>query len=170
MTPKDRISAIIMTGLLAGTLDGGAALVNYSLAGGTDFTRVFLYIASGAFGKDAVLADPGLWWWGAVFHYMIALGWTTLFFILYPSFKALSGNFFGVGAAYGVAVWLVMNRVVVPLSRVPPGASFSVKHALIGAGILVVCIGIPISFFARRFYRKFRIATELERNLKGDTP
>jgi len=49
-------------------------------------------------------------------------------------------------------VWLIMNRIVVPLSRIP-GGPFNLKNALIGLSIIIVAIGLPLSFMAYRYYK-----------------
>ena len=46
-----------------------------------------------------------------------------------------------------------MNLIVVPLSRIPR-SPFNPANAAIQAGILVVCIGLPISLLAHRHYAK----------------
>jgi hypothetical protein len=143
------LSAIVLTALIAGTLDGLAAIVNYLIVGGTDPARVFMYIASGVFGREAVNANVQLAWWGVVFHYFIAFCWTAFYFFLYPRLTVLSRNVVASGAGYALCVWLVMNLIVLPLSNVTR-FPITISRTLIGAGILVVCIGLPIAFLARR--------------------
>jgi hypothetical protein len=144
------LPAISFTGLIAGTLDALAAIVNYLLAGGSDPSRIFMYIASGVFGRDAVNANPQLAWWGVIFHYFIAFCWTGFYFFLYPKATLLSRNVVVSGISYGLFVWLVMNLVVLPLSNVTR-FPFAISRALIGAGILIICIGLPIAILARRY-------------------
>jgi hypothetical protein len=45
-----------------------------------------------------------------------------------------------------------MNLLVLPATRVSLPASFDIKQSLIGMVILVLAIGIPLSYIARRFY------------------
>ena len=145
------IKAIIRTGLLAGTLDAAAAIVNYVVSFGRNPIRVFIYIASGVFGEDAYNGDALMPVWGILFHYTIAFGWTLLFFLLYPRIGILSRNRFITGTAYGIFVWLVMTRVVVPLSNVQK-FPFNLTNAIVGVVILIICIGLPISLMAARYY------------------
>jgi hypothetical protein len=52
-----------------------------------------------------------------------------------------------------------MNRVVVPQTKIVQ-APFQLKNAAIAAGILIVAIGIPLSFISYWFYKnKFRKET-----------
>jgi hypothetical protein len=55
------------------------------------------------------------------------------------------------GIVYGLFIWVIMNRVVVPLSNASTGA-FNLKQAFIAALILIGAIGLPLSFIANFFY------------------
>lgn len=54
------------------------------------------------------------------------------------------------GAIYGVVVYFVMNRVVVPLSAARK-YPFSLEMMLIGITIHIFCVGLPIAIAAQRF-------------------
>ena len=153
MTMSKCIRAIVAAGILAGTLDGLAAIINYLLVGGKEPVRIFLFIASGVFGREAVAANMDLAWWGVFFHYFIAFCWTILYFAMYPRMKVLSKNKYLSGLGYGVFVWLAMNLVVVPLSNTPP-IPFSITRVLVGGAILMLCIGLPIALLAQRCYSR----------------
>ncbi len=146
------VRAIAVAALVAGTCDYTAATTQFLLSGGKDPVRIAWYIASAVLGRDAAYA--GGWLTaalGVALHYLIATIWTVFFFLLYPRFGWLQKNPFANALGYGIFVWAVMNRVVVPLSRITPGP-FVLTNALIAAGILVVCIGLPIALLARRHY------------------
>jgi hypothetical protein len=146
------LKTIAWAGLLAGTLDGAAAVLQYVISGGQDPMRIFMYIASGVFGREAFLRGAVMAWWGIFFHYTIAFSWTTLFFFVYPRLTLLSRNRFISGLAYGVFVWLAMNLIVLPLSNVPP-LHFDIVKALLGTVILMLCVGLPISLITSKYYR-----------------
>ena len=115
---------------------------------------MFRYIASGAFGAERAFAGGNdMVILGALFHYLIAYSWTTLFFILYLVTPLVRKNILLTGALYGIFVWIIMNRVVIPLSQIQQGP-FNLQGALTGAAILIVAIGLPISFLAHRFYSR----------------
>lgn len=145
-----RLLTILITGLIAGTLDILAAI--YLLAGG-NAAGVFKYIAGGAFGKAALEGGGEMIVWGAVFHYLIALFWTTLFFLIYPKLPFLKLNKWLNAFFYGIFVWTVMNLVVLPLSNIAPRA-FTVSGVLKNAVILIICIGLPAALTADWFYNK----------------
>ena len=148
-----RVAFIVGTALLAGTLDITAAMTNFAVSSGRNPLQVLPYVASGVFGKAAFNGSPTMLVWGLVFHFGIALAFTVFYFWLYLRLAWLGRHPVLGGLLYGIAVWLVMNRVVVPLSQVPVGP-FNLTQALINAGILMLCIGLPISLLAHRYYRR----------------
>jgi len=89
---------------------------------------------------------------GIFFHYVIAISWTLLFFILCLKLSILLKNWVVSGIAFGLVVWLSMNLVILPLSRVP-STPITLSGALIGISVLMVCIGLPIAFLASRYYQ-----------------
>ncbi|MDP4245999.1 MAG: hypothetical protein Q8932_09140 [Bacteroidota bacterium] len=145
------IRIVLLAALLAGTLDAGGAVINYSLNGGKDPAVIFRYIASAVFGRAAYTGGTNMVIWGVVLHYAIALGFTIAFFLLYPRMAILSDNRWLAGVFYGIAVWMVMNLVVVPMSHARK-FPFRVTGALIAMGILILAIGIPISLMAHYYY------------------
>jgi len=144
---------IIITGLMAGTLDILAACTQFYLKTGNSPVRVLEYVASGALGPDAFTGGAVMAIAGLLFHYIIAMGWTILLFMVYPIFALLRKNKYATGIGYGIFVWTMMNLVVVPLSRIP-ARPISLVPALQAATILIFCIGIPISLMANRFFSK----------------
>ncbi len=149
--PKRLLKAVLLTGLLAGTLDGSAAVIKFIIPAYRNPVRIFQYIASGIFGPEVFSQSPWMAVWGLIFHYMIATTWTLLFFFAYPKIRFLATNKVAAGLGYGVVVWLIMNLVVLPLSNVPPG-TFNLTQAAIGMIILMLAIGLPISLMANKHY------------------
>ena len=141
---------ILITGLIAGTLDALGAIIIYQAEPGA----MFKHIASGAFGAGKAFSGGSVMvMWGVIFHYFIAYSWTILFFFLYPTSALLRRNKYVTGLLYGVFVWIMMNRVILPLSEIPQ-QPFSLKGALIGASILMVAIGLPIAIMTHRYYSR----------------
>ena len=142
---------VLLSGLLVGTLDITAALVQFYIKTGKDPLIVPKYIASAVFGKDAYAAGNKMVVYGFLFHYLIALLWTTFFFFIYPSLKLQSLNRVLTGVLYGLFIWFIMSRVVVPMSQAAVSA-FNFKQAIVACLILIAAIGLPLSFIAHRFY------------------
>ena len=141
---------LLAISLLAGTLDALGAVIIYQ----AEPTRLFRFIASGAFGASkAFSAGTYMVVWGILFHYLIAFIWTAIFFFSYPRLAIARRNIFITGVLYGVFVWIVMNKIVLPLAQIA-SVPFNLRAALIGVSIIIFAIGLPITFFTRRYYSR----------------
>ena len=58
------------------------------------------------------------------------------------------------GMAYGLFVWLMMNFVVVPLTRITMGPIRLTTGTVLMILIHLFVIGVPISYLARRYYAR----------------
>jgi hypothetical protein len=141
---------IILTGIVAGTLDAIGAVVVYK----ANPAGIFQFIASGAFGAGkAFSSGPVMIFWGVLFHYIIAYSWTILFFFMYPVFSFMRKNRYVTGLLYGIFIWIIMNQVVIPLSEISQ-RPFNIKGAITGAAILMVAVSLPISILVHRYYAR----------------
>ncbi|MGA7160239.1 MAG: DUF1440 domain-containing protein [Bacteroidota bacterium] len=144
---------ILAAWLVTGTLDITTALIYYPVKYNITETQLLQNIASGLLGEKAF--DGGLWMaaLGLAIHYCIALFWTIVYFIGYPVITMLWRNRIVAGIAYGIVVWLAMNLVILPLSNVNRSPSDFIQ-SLIGAAILMICIGLPNSTIIGKYYAK----------------
>jgi len=145
------LTAIAWAGLLAGSLDIIAACSLFSIQSGRDPSIVLRFIASGAVGLRALTGGWTMSLLGLFFHFVIAYCWTTLFFLVYPLLPKL--NWIVSGVAFGIIIWLIMNFAVLPLTKVMQ-RPFDLKQALTGTTILILMVGLPVSFLSARFYSK----------------
>lgn len=148
---KKMIKTILITALIAASLDIIAAFVNAFIVGGRDPIFVLQFIASGIWGKQAFSGGLDMAFYGLLFHFVIASAWTVLFFIGYSKFYVFVRSWIVAGLLYGVVVWAVMNLVILPMTNVPKIA-LDPTRTLIGIAILMFCLGIPISFMAYSYY------------------
>ena len=88
---------------------------------------------------------------GVMLHLLIAMAFITFYFLLFPHIKWLDLYPIISAILYGLLVWLVMNRIVVPLSRAQP-RPFSWAMVFINMVILIVTIGIPAAYLSQFFY------------------
>lgn len=149
---KNLLKAILIAGLIIGLLDGLAAVVSSYIQREVTPDRVFRYVASGVFGKDAFAGGTPMALAGLFFHFVVATGWSTLFFLLYPRLKFLSWNKYIIGMVYGVFVLFSMNLVIIPLSNVPNPNTGSVHLPQLFIHMFIV--GLPISLLANRYYSR----------------
>lgn len=144
---KFPLKKILLTGLLVGTLDITAACIQFYINTGRGPIPVLQYIASAALGPSAYSGGYEMAGAGLLFHYIIAMGFTIVFFGIYHFIPGLSKQRILTGIAYGIAIWAFMFFIVLPLSKVPTPV-FHLNKAAIAASILIVCIGLPLSFIA----------------------
>ena len=145
------IKTIAWVGLLAGTLDICSACLQVYLVKGTHPEIVLRYVASGVFGKAAFTGGTAMALCGLLFHYFIAYSFTAFFFWIYPRLPLQRVNVFLMAILYGLFMYIVTTFIVLPLSKIG-NIPFHPDKALMAAGILMIAIGLPLSFFARRFY------------------
>ena len=146
-------TTIAWAGLIAGTLDGVAAVVHYLLNKGNNPLRVFQYIASGIVGKEAFTGGLPMAILGMVLHFLIAFGWAIGFYLLYRRFRIVASHPLISGLFYGMLVWLLMNQVIVPLSAAPP-LPFRLTQALISLLIHLFLVGWPIAWVVHRLHTR----------------
>jgi len=145
--------AIVRTGLIAGTLDVLTAIIVYAvILHKVTATRILQGIASGVFGQQAFSGGTAMALTGLVFHYIIAFAFTASYFLVYPHLPFLKRHPVPNALLYGILVWMIMNLVVLPLSRYPQ-ATLRLGPSLLGMAILMVMIGLPVALRAHRYYR-----------------
>jgi hypothetical protein len=146
--------AVILTTLVAGTLDIIAAHVHLTIISGEFPAKVFYGIAGGAIGlESAQKGGPAVFVLGVFIHYFISFSFTLFFFLLYPIASKASSNKYLNGLLYTLFVALTMNFIVLPLSALPSNPFVFNIHQVIGLFILIVVFGMPISIMTDKFYK-----------------
>lgn len=143
-----KFTPIIWIGLIAGTLDALAALLwNYN----TSPAVIFKFIASGAFGKAAFAGGAAMVLWGVFFHFLIAYSFTAVFYLMYVSFISTLRNKYIIAIVFALITWIITNLVIVPVSQIGWHA-MNISSILIGFGILIFTIGLPIALISDKIY------------------
>jgi uncharacterized membrane protein YagU involved in acid resistance len=140
--------AIILTGLMAGTLDAAAALLFFLARGNKPPGTLFRYITSAVYGPKAFSGGREMIAIGVMFHFIIAFCWVGLYFAAYPAIAGLKTGVLVDSIIYGLLVWAVMNLIVLPISKAAPRPS-SVSSILINLLILIMTIGLPCAYAVR---------------------
>ena len=135
--------------LLVGTLDISDAFIFYGLRGVTP-TRILQGIASGVLGRAAFAMGHRSALLGLFFHFFIAFSATTVF-LLASRKLPLAHHPWLYGTLFGVALYIVMNYIVLPLSRIGLRPTPPLIPLINGVAALIVCIGIPLALIARRY-------------------
>ena len=153
MSFRKKLYTVVWLGGVVASLDILAAVTHAYIARGTSPVIVLQYIASGALGGIAFEGGMMTAVVGLLFHYFIATFWTAAYLIAYPRVAILRRIRLGSGIGYGLFVWLMMNLVVVPMSRIP-ARPLVLQNVAIGALILIAMVGLPIAFIVSRTYEQ----------------
>jgi hypothetical protein len=143
--PPSGWTAIILGGLIAGTIDiGAAALIN-----SVSPFRILHFIAGGLLGKAALEGGAAVELLGLVLQWAMSLAIAAVYVVscrwwLIPGRRWIAG-----GLAYGVVIFLVMNYVVVPASAWARWPHFSVERFAENM-LAMLLFGLIVAFFARR--------------------
>jgi uncharacterized membrane protein YagU involved in acid resistance len=148
-TQTGALRTILLAWAVAGTLDVGTAVTYYPLTANVTATQILQGIASGVLGARAFQGGAATAALGLGLHYVIAFIWTVFFYVLATNVRALTRRPLIVGPLYGTFVWLVMNLIVLPLSHVAH-RPLRLQPSIIGAVILMICIGTPIATIVGR--------------------
>jgi hypothetical protein len=143
--------AIAIGGVLVGTFDAVDAIVFFGLRSGAPPGRIFQGIAAGLLGRERSLAGglPTVLL-GVLCHYTIATLIVTVYAAASRLIAVLRRHPFACGPIYGVAVFFVMNLIVIPLSAIGGPVRFNGPGLANGLLIHVFGIGIPAAFMASR--------------------
>lgn len=142
------IQAVGLGALTVGLLDAIDAMVFYGLYRGVAPIRIFQSIASGLLGRASYQGGLATALLGALLHFSIAFGIVLTYYLVSRRWEFLTRTPVVAGMLYGLLVYFIMNRVVLPLSAVGtvPFALPTLLNGIIGHALLV---GLPAAFFAR---------------------
>lgn len=146
-------NTILTTTFIAGVIDFAAACVQAYVSNGLTPAIVLKYIASGLLGKAAFSGGLPVMFLGLLAHFMVVFACVWCFFYCYPKIIFLTKSIIINALLIGLVAWLVTNVIVIPLSQIKP-APFNLPNALISISILVICIGLPTAFAAKRCFLK----------------
>ncbi len=145
---QQALSVIVWGGLIAGALDAADGIVAYGTLG-LNPIQVLQYIASGALGAAAFMGGLLTAGAGALLHVFIAFVVAAVFYFGSKAIPQLARHYVAFGLAYGAAVYLVMNYLVLPLSAVAP-SQFSLPMFLNGVIGHAIFVGLPVAWSAHR--------------------
>ena len=122
MTTRNAAAAILLGGLIAGTLDiGAAALINGK---GPGF--ICQVIAAGLVGTKAAFAGgTGTMLLGLVLQWAMSMIIAAIFVLASLRLPLLRRQWLAAGLAYGIGIFFVMEWVVVPLSAIGQAPHFT---------------------------------------------
>jgi uncharacterized membrane protein YagU involved in acid resistance len=149
MDNRHPVTAILVGGLLAGTIDIGAA----SLISMLSPVFILHVVASGLIGRDAAfsggLQTAAL---GMVLQWAMSLVIAAVYVTASGFLPALTRRWVTFGLLYGVGIYIVMNFVVVPLSALHAWPHLTARSVGLN-GLAMLLFGLIVSYFAHRFGR-----------------
>lgn len=139
--------ALLVGTLAVGILDGLDAVVFFGLRGVAP-VRIFQSIASGLLGRAAFSGGWMTAILGGTLHFFIAFCVVGVFLAASRRLTFLVRRPIVWGILYGVGVYLVMNRIVIPLSAAASGAP---PWPVFVNGVLIHMfgVGLPAALVAR---------------------
>ena len=136
--------AILWGGLIAGACDITYAIVSNMQRGGA-WDRTLQSVASGWMGRAAFQGGMPTAALGLLSHFLIAFIWATLFYVASRKLKPIAQYPWLSGPLYGALVYMLMNKVVVPLSAAP----FDLSLRTTGLLVHMFLVGLPIALAVR---------------------
>jgi hypothetical protein len=137
--------AIAVGGVTAGTLDLAQACILFGW-------KIPLVIAAGLLGRQAIHGGgTGTYALGVVLHYFIACSAAAIYYGASRKLRFMLEHPLVCGLLFGAAVENFMNLVVLPLSALHSRGPYGLHDLLLGLGVHMVVVGLPISFSMRRF-------------------
>jgi hypothetical protein len=144
----NKIKNIFIAGLIAGTLDAIAAILLFAKPPDLHHaSMIFRYIASGLLGKTAYSAGIIYPVAGLMLHYLIATVWSAVYFQgLSRLFKP--GSVWAKAILLACLVWIIMNGLVMPLCGMTArNSGWAIMRSFL---VLVVCVGLPVTWIAEK--------------------
>jgi hypothetical protein len=137
---------ILVGGVIAGAVDLIAAFILYGL-------KVPLVIAGGLLGPTARQGGPATYILGVTLQFVIAISAAWVYYAASRKLEFLKEHPFVCGLFFGIAVFLVMNLIVLPLSALHAKGPFRLEGLIQGLLVHMFLIGLPISLSVRRYSR-----------------
>jgi hypothetical protein len=154
MNATASIASVRGTSLLKPILIGGA------IAGILDITSAFITnganvprgIAGGLLGPLARnTTGPGVWILGLAIHFFIAFSAATVYCLASRILPFLKEHFVVCGMFFGIAVFLVMYLVVMPLCAFHFKGPYPLRLLIQGIVVHMLLIGLPIGWSLNRW-------------------
>ena len=153
-TPVQNRNSLVRSIAVGGIIIGTLQLIIqdflvFSLLGKTPFISVLQYVASGALGDAAFAGGLATALLGVIFHYLISFVVAAVFIMSAARISLLRRNVIVGSLLYGIAAFIVMNFIVLPLSAAPKvdGTLFGLIELIIEHALI---IGLPLGILVWR--------------------
>jgi len=144
MHESKAVLAIFVGGLIAGALDLASAFITY----GWGVPRA---IAGGLLGPTALHGGAGTYVLGVLLHFFIACSAAAVYYAVSRVLGFMTEHAVVCGMFYGIAIFLVMNLAVLPLSALHAKGPYRLAGLIQGLLVHMILIGLPIALSVKRF-------------------
>ena len=149
------LTAILLGGFVAGTIDiGAAALINVASP-----ILILHFIAGGLLGKAALAGGGSAALLGLVLQWAMSLIIAAVYVAASRSLPIMQRRWIVGGVAYGTVVFFVMNYIVVPLSAWATWPHFNAVK-FVENFVAMLVFGLIVAFCARRSAEGFSANAE----------
>jgi hypothetical protein len=143
--PERPLVAIAVGAIVAGTLHLAYAIL-------TAGWSIPLAITGGLLGPQIVeTGGAGAYTLGVLLHYTFATAMAAIYFGASRRLPFLVDHWLVCGAFYGIAVYLVMHLVVLPLSALHNPGPYTAGDEVVGLVEHMITVGLPIAYSVRRY-------------------
>lgn len=147
-TKSRALPAIFVGGLIAGTFDLILAYIAFG-------KRMPFGIAGGLIGpRNAFQGGTPAYILGLFLHYFIAISAAAIYYAVSRKLTFLKDHPYVCGIYYGIAIFLVMNLVVLPLSAIHAHGPYTWNGLVQGLLVHMILIGLPIALSVRTFSKE----------------
>jgi hypothetical protein len=138
-----RLKTIIWSGL--------AAIVVFHSRFNLRPGQVMQFIASGVYGPSSFTGGMTTIIAGIFFHFLIAYILAVFYFFAFPQISFLRTQPVISGLNFGFGIWLVMNILVIPMSRIQ---SLPFDAGLVAVSIVwhMILVGLPVALITKKHF------------------
>ena len=146
---RGTLRMILISGFIAGTIDVGAACLINSVGP----VVILKAIAAGILGPASFRGGAAVAALGLILQWLMSWAIAAVYLVAAGNMPVLRRRWILSGLAYGMAVFIVMNFIVMPLSAVGHVPTFTVIRFV--GNLLAMCLfGLIISYFTSRAPRQ----------------
>lgn len=138
--------SILAGGAVAGTIDLISGFVTFGWG-------VCRGIAGGLLGPEALHGGVAVWLLGLLLHFFIATSIAAVYCLSSRRLTFLRDHFLVCGVFYGMAQYLVMTLIVLPLSAYHDHGPYPLHGLIQGLLFNMFLIGLPIAFVNAKLSR-----------------
>jgi len=147
--PARAARLVALAGVVGATCDMAYAILFYGWKG-VPVERLLQSVASGLLGQASFHGGWATAALGLALHCAIVIVAAALFHAVARRWAWLRDEPISAGLVYGIAIYAVMNFVVLPLSAYPFPMAFPLLRTATGLLVHMVGVGLPISLITRR--------------------